>query len=237
PGARGGDAVHALAAGGSARDGAWLAAWRRADDAAAGAIAATLGDGALNEPLVARTLAAALPAGHALVVAASMPVRDLETFAAVRDDGPRVLANRGANGIDGTVATALGVAATGTPTTLLTGDVALAYDHGALLAVPRLGLEATLVVVDNGGGGIFDFLPVATQADAFEEHVATPPGLDPERVAALYGLAYVPAATAAELRDALGRPGARLVHVRTDRAANVELHRRVWAAVADAVGG
>ncbi|HWV85892.1 MAG TPA: 2-succinyl-5-enolpyruvyl-6-hydroxy-3-cyclohexene-1-carboxylic-acid synthase [Capillimicrobium sp.] len=236
PGASVVDAIHALG-GEAVGDRAWLAAWRRADAAAGGAIAATLGDGALSEPLVARTLAGVLPDGHVLVVASSMPVRDLETFAAVRDGGPRVLSNRGANGIDGTVASALGVAATGAPTTLLIGDVALAYDHSALLAVPRLGLAPAIVVLDNGGGGIFDFLPVATQADAYEAHVATPPGLDPERIAALYGLAYAPAATVAELRDAVGAGGARLIHVRTDRAGNVALHRRVWDAVAAAIGG
>ncbi len=215
---------------------AWPARWRAADAAAADAIDATIGDDALNEPLVARTVASALPGSHTLFVASSMPVRDLETFAAVRDDGPRVLCNRGANGIDGTIASALGVAATGAPTSLLVGDVALAYDHAALLAVPRHGLALTIVLVDNGGGGIFDFLAVSGETDAFEEHVATPPGLDAERIAALYDLAYAPVATASQLRAALAAeaPGARLLHVRTTRDENVALHRRVWQAVAAA---
>jgi 2-succinyl-5-enolpyruvyl-6-hydroxy-3-cyclohexene-1-carboxylate synthase len=218
----------------SAAEPAWPDAWRAADAAAEGAIEATLGDGALNEPLVARTVTAALPSDHVLFVASSMPVRDVETFAPARADAPRVLCNRGANGIDGTVASALGVAATGAPTTLLIGDVALAYDHSALLAVGRLGLALTVVLVDNGGGGIFDFLPVSGEADAYEEHVATPTGLEAERIAALYGLEHRPVADAAELRaliGAAGAPGARLLHVRTDRAANVALHRRVWGAV------
>jgi 2-succinyl-5-enolpyruvyl-6-hydroxy-3-cyclohexene-1-carboxylate synthase len=229
-----------LAERGAAREGGtWLAAWREADAAAAAAIDATIGDGALNEPLVARTVSAALPAGATLFVASSMPVRDLETFTAVREDAPRVLCNRGANGIDGTIASALGVAATGVPTTLLIGDVALAYDHGALAALRR-GLDAplTIVLVDNGGGGIFDFLPVGGpgQADVYEQHVATPTGLEPERVADLYGLAYAPVATAAELHALLAQrsAAARLLHARTDRAENVALHRRVWAAVAAA---
>jgi 2-succinyl-5-enolpyruvyl-6-hydroxy-3-cyclohexene-1-carboxylate synthase len=220
--------------GGPAVDPRWLARWREADAAAAAAIDAVLGDGALNEPLVARTVAGALPADETLFVASSMPVRDLETFAGVRDDGPRVLCNRGANGIDGTLASALGAALTA-PTTALLGDVALAYDHSALLAVGRLGLELTVVLVDNGGGGIFDFLAVSRETDAFEEHVATPTGLEAERIAALYGLEHVPVASADELRAQLGRSGARILHVRTDRAENVALHRRVWAAVADAL--
>ncbi|UGS36252.1 2-succinyl-5-enolpyruvyl-6-hydroxy-3-cyclohexene-1-carboxylic-acid synthase [Capillimicrobium parvum] len=213
----------------------WLDGWREADRAAGAAIAAALGAGALNEPLIARTVAGGLGAEHVLFVASSMPVRDVETFAAVRADGPRVLCNRGANGIDGTVASALGVAATGTATTLLIGDVALAYDHSALLAIPRLGLDVTIVLVDNGGGGIFDFLPVSGETDAYEEHVATPTGLAPRRIAALYGLEYERVKDAAGLTAALGRPGARLLHAPTDRAGNVALHRRVWAAVEDAV--
>jgi 2-succinyl-5-enolpyruvyl-6-hydroxy-3-cyclohexene-1-carboxylate synthase len=232
-------AAAAAAAAADAADAAdarpWLAAWRAADTAAAGAIDATIGHDALNEPLVARTVAAALTPEESLFIAASMPIRDVETFAGARDEGPRMLSNRGANGIDGTVASALGVAATGAPTTLLIGDVALAYDHSALLGVRRLGLELRIVLVDNAGGGIFDFLSVATQTDVFDEHVATPPGLDPRILAELYGLEYAAASTADELRAQLRPAGSRLIHVRTDRAENVALHRRVWAAVSAAL--
>jgi 2-succinyl-5-enolpyruvyl-6-hydroxy-3-cyclohexene-1-carboxylate synthase len=244
PGDPGASLLHAaadLAERGAAREGgAWLAAWRAADASAAAAIDATIGAEALNEPLVARTAAAALPAGETLFVASSMPVRDLETFAAVREDAPRVLCNRGANGIDGTIASALGVAATGAPTTLLIGDVALAYDHGALAALCR-GLIAplTIVLVDNAGGGIFDFLPVGgpAQADVYEEHVATPTGLEVAHICALYGLDLMPVARAEQLHDALATlpGGPRLLHVRTERAENVVLHRRVWDAVAAAL--
>jgi 2-succinyl-5-enolpyruvyl-6-hydroxy-3-cyclohexene-1-carboxylate synthase len=147
-----------------------------------------------------------------------------------------VLAHRGANGIDGTVAAAFGAAATGRgPVVLHLGDVALAHDLGSLLCASRLGLGLTIVLVDNAGGGIFDFLPVAGQRDAFEEHVATPPGLDWEQAAALFGCAYEAVGGLAALRAALGRAvGAgqtTIVHVRTDRAANVALHRAVWDAV------
>jgi 2-succinyl-5-enolpyruvyl-6-hydroxy-3-cyclohexene-1-carboxylate synthase len=119
--------------------------------------------------------------------------------------------------------------------------VALTHDLGALLCAPRLGLGIAIVLIDNGGGGIFDFLPVATQADAFEEHVATPTGLDFERAAALFGLEYAAPGTLGELRTALeaavAPPSATttLIHVRTDRAENVRLHRAVWDAVSAAV--
>ena len=106
-----------------------------------------------------------------MFVASSMPIRDLESFAAASANGPRILSNRGANGIDGTVSSAFGVAATGAPAVLLIGDVALAHDIGGLLAASRLGLALTIVLLNNDGGGIFHFLPVAGEADAFEEHV------------------------------------------------------------------
>ena len=215
----------------------WLERWRAADAAAAAGIDEALGEG-ISEPAVARELAA-LEGGVTVFTASSMPVRDVETFWPVGTggDGPRVLAHRGANGIDGTVAAAFGAAAAGRgPVVLHLGDVALAHDLGSLLCASRLGLGLTIVLVDNAGGGIFDFLPVAGQRDAFEEHVATPPGLDWEQAAALFGCAYEAADGMAALRAALGRavgrPHTTIVHVRTDRAENVALHRAVWDAVA-----
>ncbi|HEU4974066.1 MAG TPA: 2-succinyl-5-enolpyruvyl-6-hydroxy-3-cyclohexene-1-carboxylic-acid synthase [Baekduia sp.] len=217
-------------------DDAWLGTWRAADASAARALAATLGDD-LSEPAVAREVATAVPAGARVVVAASMPIRDVETFWPV-DAPASAISNRGANGIDGTISTAYGVAAaSGAPTYLHIGDVALAHDVGGLLAGKRLGLPLTIVVVDNAGGGIFEFLPIATQRDAFEEHVLTPTGLDVEAVAALYGAAYRPVDDVAALRAVLRVPphGTTLVHVRTDRAANVALHRACWDAVRSAL--
>jgi 2-succinyl-5-enolpyruvyl-6-hydroxy-3-cyclohexene-1-carboxylate synthase len=216
-----------------------LEAWRDADARAAAAIEQTLGD-ELTEPRVAAELGRTLPPSATLLVAASMPVRDVETFFPARDDPPRVLSNRGANGIDGTISTAFGIAAgSDGPVVALLGDVTLAHDIGGLLAAKRLRLALTIVLVDNAGGGIFDFLPVATQRDAYEEHVATPTGLDAERVADLYGLVYAPVSDVAQLRvclDAgLASDEVTLIHVRTDRAANVALHRRCWEAVAAAL--
>jgi 2-succinyl-5-enolpyruvyl-6-hydroxy-3-cyclohexene-1-carboxylate synthase len=213
-----------------AGDSNWLGAWRAADEQAAQALRATLGDD-LNEPNVACALAALAP-DTIVWTASSMPVREIETFWPALDDPPRVLAHRGANGIDGTVAAAFGAAAaTGGRVVLHIGDVALAHDLGALLCASRLRIEITIVLVDNAGGGIFDFLPVATQTDILEEHVATPTGLDARRVADLFGLRYTAPASLADLRDELAAPAGGLIHVRTDRAANVALHRRCWDAV------
>jgi len=222
----------------------WLASWRSADERAAEAIIGVLGGDGLSEPAVAAELGVLLPAQATLFVASSMPVRDIETFWPVREDPPRVLCNRGANGIDGTVSSAFGAAADSDgPVVLLIGDVALAYDIGGLLAATRLALKLTIVLLDNGGGGIFDFLPVAGASiardpdDLYTRHIATPTGLDFAKAAALYGLEHQPVATTAGLRAALEHAlspeaASTLVQVRTARAENVELHRRVWSAVA-----
>ena len=225
------------------RDRVWLDGWLAADGAAARVIGAMLDPRVLSEPLVAAELGARLPPNATLVVASSMPVRDVETFFPTREDAPRVLANRGANGIDGTVSTAFGAAAAAPhgPAVLLTGDVALAHDVGGLLAARRLGLKLTIVVIDNDGGGIFDFLPVSTQGEDYVQHVATPHGLDFEHAAALYDCGFERAADQAGFRAALGRALAAdrttIVSVRTDREANVRLHREISAAVAASVRG
>jgi len=185
---------------------------------------------------VAAELGVRLPPEATLVVASSMPVRDVETFFPSREVPPRVLANRGANGIDGTVSTAYGAAAVARgPVVLLVGDVALAHDVGGLLAGRRLGVPLTIVLLDNDGGGIFHFLAVAGEGAAFEEHVATPHGLDFAHAAALYGCEHVrvaaPEPFRAALDDALRAPRTTLIHVRTDREENVAVHRRVWESV------
>ena len=177
-----------------------------------------------------------------------MPVREIETFWPVREDPPRVLCNRGANGIDGIVSSAFGAAAGGDgPVVLLIGDVALAHDIGGLLAAKRLDLKLTIVLVDNGGGGIFDFLPVSRTAmaqeyDIYTRHIATPTGLDFAQAAGLYGLAHERVETVPAFRAALERAfspqaGSAILQVPTDRARNVELHRRIWAGVARELDG
>jgi 2-succinyl-5-enolpyruvyl-6-hydroxy-3-cyclohexene-1-carboxylate synthase len=186
----------------------------------------------LSEPLVARLVGEALPEGATLVVASSMPIRDVELYLGGDHHLGRVLSNRGANGIDGTVSTAFGAAAASdAPVALLIGDVALAHDIGGLIAARRLDLELTIVLLNNDGGGIFHFLAVSRETDAFEQHVATPHGLDFEHAARLYGLAHERVSVEDELRAALRaehEPGrSRLIEVRTDRLENLALHRRV----------
>jgi 2-succinyl-5-enolpyruvyl-6-hydroxy-3-cyclohexene-1-carboxylate synthase len=217
----------------------WLALWHAADDAAGVAIARELGE-ELSEPLVAARLGHWLTADAIVFVASSMPVRDVELFWCAGELSPRVLSNRGANGIDGTVSSAFGVAAaTDAPVVLLIGDVALAHDLGGLLAARRLRLAMTIVVLNNDGGGIFHFLPVAGQSDAFEEHIATPHGLDFAHAAALYGCEYQLAEDVAQLRvgieNSTRAQTTTIIEVRTDRRDNLALHRRLTEAVSAAI--
>ena len=215
----------------------WLQTWTDADAAAQAALTNGLAETeTLSEPGTARLLGERLHPEATLVVASSMPIRDAELYFPAGARGPRVLSNRGANGIDGTVSTAFGVAAaTRGPVVLLIGDVALAHDIGGLIAARRLGLDLTIVVLNNDGGGIFHFLPVSGETDAFEEHVATPHGLDFAQAAALYGLEHTRADTLADLAEAITRPGPGIVEVRTDRAENLALHRSLADAALAAV--
>jgi len=216
----------------------WLDGWQ-AEEAVARAAIDDLLDG-WDEPFegrVARDVAACLPHGSTVVVGSSMPVRDVESFVAPRD-GLRWLANRGANGIDGFTSTVLGVAraADGAgPVVGLLGDLTLLHDAGGLLHAADRGLDATLVVLDNDGGGIFSFLPQAGLPEHFETVFGAPHGVDLLAVAAAYGVAGVRVDQAAEVApavlDAIEAGGVRLVVVPTDRAGNVDRHRQVWDAL------
>ena len=214
----------------------WLTAWRDADDAVQGVLERELGDD-LDDPTVARAVLSALPAGADLVVASSMPVRDVEWFGGTTDG--RVLANRGANGIDGVVSTAVGVALAGRPTVALVGDLAFLHDTNALLGAADRDLSLTVVVVDNDGGAIFSFLPQAEAmaAGEFEQLFGTPHGLDLVAVAAAHGVVAAAVESVAALAAAVAtpEPGIRVRVVRTDRQANVDVHQRLYDLVADAL--
>jgi 2-succinyl-5-enolpyruvyl-6-hydroxy-3-cyclohexene-1-carboxylate synthase len=181
----------------------WLASWRAADSEVPRALAAAP-DG--FEPKLLAALEPELPAGAIVWLSSSMPVRDVEACFPQSPKPLRFLANRGANGIDGVVSSAAGAAlATGRPAWLLTGELALLHDVGGLLAARRAGADLHVVCLNNGGGAIFDFLPVAEQADPalYEEHIATPAGVDLKAIAP------------------------EIAEVRTDRRENVRLHREL----------
>jgi 2-succinyl-5-enolpyruvyl-6-hydroxy-3-cyclohexene-1-carboxylate synthase len=225
----------ALEVAGVEHDPGWLSSWREADALVPGA----LGEAPdAFEPKMLAALEPALPDGGIVWSASSMPVRHLETFFPSSPGQIRFLANRGANGIDGTLASAAGATlATGAPTTVVVGDLALLHDLGGLLAAARAGAELTIVCLDNGGGGIFDFLPVAGHADPadYEAHVATPAALDLAAVATLAGIDHRVARNPDELRAAY-REGPGLIEVPGDRALNVREQRAAFERVAALLG-
>jgi 2-succinyl-5-enolpyruvyl-6-hydroxy-3-cyclohexene-1-carboxylate synthase len=193
-------------------DAAWLSEWRAADAKVPPALAEAPDP---FEPKVLAALEPELPDGALLWLSSSMPVRDVEAYFPQSAKRLRFLSNRGANGIDGVVSSAAGAAlATGAPAWLLTGELALLHDIGGLFAARRAGVDLRVICLNNGGGGIFDFLPVAAHADRelYEEHIATP-------------------AFPAELSALLPE----VTEIRTDRRTNVELHRAVVERVAAAI--
>jgi len=208
----------------------WIDSWRTADALVPEALASV----AAVEARTALELGAALADGDVLWVSSSMPIRDVEAFFPSRPADVRILANRGANGIDGVVSSAAGAAlATRGRTYLLIGELALIHDVGGLIAARRLGADLTIVCIDNGGGGIFDFLPVANDAPpGYERLLATPHEVALSDLAALAGLAH-------QVVEPTGLPAALaaggLFEVRSDRADNVAAHRAIGAHVAAAL--
>ena len=190
----------------------------------------------LSEPGVWSALGRVLRDGDSVLAASSMPIRDLEAFLRPGPEGVRFAANRGANGIDGLVSTAAGLATgSGTRTWAVLGDLALFHDLGGLGAARDVP-DLRLIVIDNSGGGIFHFLPQedAMPPEEFEALLGTPAGLDPADAARLFALPVAVPRTPAELDEALAGE-VRLVVVRTDRRRNHELHRRLSEAATAAL--
>ena len=216
----------------------WISKWKQCEGSARTALDTTFAkQDQLTEPLCAVTVSEAVSVGSSVVVSSSMPVRDLEWFAPARD-GVRVFSNRGVNGIDGVVSTAVGIALSSkTPTALLIGDIALLHDSNGLLNLIRRDVQLKVIVVDNEGGGIFSFLPQAQAMEGaqFEQLFGTPHSVDFEALAKTHGIAFTWVATAEELRRELGDTATSMIGVRTDRNKNVDDHNALYAAVAEAL--
>ena len=214
----------------------WQQRWTRAQAAVLAKLQSEPRE--LTEPLVAREFIAALPPDTAVVLSSSMPIRDVDAFAA-HGAPHRVFTNRGVNGIDGITSTALGISAgTGRPTALLIGDVALLHDLPGWLIARRHSLSLTVVVVNNDGGGIFHFLPIADRTPHFEALFGTPHGVDLTHVAALAGANLHRPTDLAGLGRTVTRcleGGLHLIEVRTDRRQNVDAHRALFARLQGAV--
>ncbi len=222
---------------------AWREEWVGAGKRATAAIAATLVGTPIHEGHVVKALSARLPDPGHVFIGSSMPIRAADSFWPPARPRQHFFGNRGASGIDGLVSTGLGVA-TGrdaVPTVLLLGDLSLYHDMNVLWALQRHGIKATLVVCDNNGGGVFNFLPQAEHPDVFEEIFATPLGLDLSQVARLYGLVYSPVSDRSGLEpaiaDAIAAPTPTMVVVRFKREDSVSGHRLCWEAAASALKG
>jgi 2-succinyl-5-enolpyruvyl-6-hydroxy-3-cyclohexene-1-carboxylate synthase len=212
--------------------------WLEAERAARDAISAELAQAdVLTEPGLQLALADAYADGELVYTASSMPIRDQEAFLPSTEADATFLSNRGANGIDGLISSGIGAAhATGRPTTIVTGDLGLLHDLGGLAALRDVSTPVRVVVIDNDGGGIFHFLPQqeALTSDEFEALLGTPRGVDIAKAAALFDLPHHRLESLDDLPDALVA-GTGLIEVKTDRKANLDLHRRLTSRVGEAI--
>ena len=219
----------------------WLKTWKAVDQATGAALRSALdGEDGFFEGRAIAEVAALLPDGTTLVVGNSMPIRDVDAFVRGDQRRLRIVSNRGANGIDGVTSTALGAAAVADgPVVLVVGDLSFFHDLGGMFAAAKFNLDATIVVLNNDGGGIFSFLPQVEQLDAttFEALFGTPTGLDVAAAARLFGASHARPKDwdtfRRELRRAMGSNGLSVIELQTERDRNVTQHRAVWAAVAE----
>ncbi len=213
----------------------YLARWQAAQQQVLAELARSR---SFTEPHLAAEFINALPDGAAVVLSSSMPIRDVDAFS-ISSRRLEVFTNRGVNGIDGVTSTALGVAAgTQRPTALLIGDVALLHDLTGWLIARRHSLSLTVVVVNNDGGGIFHFLPVAERTPHFETLFGTPHGVDLANVAALAGAQHHRPVDLEQFGKTVSRcleGGLHLIEVRTERRANVDAHRGLFAKLSESI--
>jgi 2-succinyl-5-enolpyruvyl-6-hydroxy-3-cyclohexene-1-carboxylate synthase len=214
----------------------FAAKWRLADESAAAAIRAELSrfGGEPTEPGAYMSLGAALRDGDVVFCASSMPIRDAESFLPASERDVHFLSNRGANGIDGTVSSAIGAAvASGSPAWIVIGDLALHHDSNGLALLRHAPAPVRIVCLNNDGGGIFEFLPQGSQVsrEEFEAVFGTPLGLDLSKLAALHGIEHRRIEGLDELAGA-GTSGHVLIEVPVDREKNVAVHDALWRSVA-----
>ena len=211
----------------------WFDQWRHAEKRA-GAVVSSIIDTSveLNEPLVARLISRLIPAEHGLFAASSMPVRDLDEFATNEGSRAKVTANRGASGIDGSIATAFGFSTSlNNPITALMGDLAFLHDLNSLAMLRDAAHPLVLVVVNNNGGGIFSFLPISSYTDVFEPYFGTPHDIRFKAAAEIFGLNYGSPTTPTQFEEvyrmALDAPRSTILEVFTEREENHVLHSTI----------
>ncbi|MEH6945729.1 2-succinyl-5-enolpyruvyl-6-hydroxy-3-cyclohexene-1-carboxylic-acid synthase [Bacillus sp. JJ634] len=214
------------------RDLTWLQRWQAVNTATKEALYSLRDDAELSEGKLFLLLNELMPTHSTLFVGNSMPIRDLDTFFFNNGKQIRTLANRGANGIDGVVSTALGVSTVSEHTVLAIGDLSFYHDMNGLLAAKLQKQNMTIVLINNDGGGIFSFLPQANEKEYFELLFGTPHGLDFAHAAALYGAKYNKVTNWEEFGQVFTQsftiPGLKVIEVPTERESNLVKHRELW---------
>ncbi|UZD46513.1 2-succinyl-5-enolpyruvyl-6-hydroxy-3-cyclohexene-1-carboxylic-acid synthase [Peribacillus frigoritolerans] len=223
----------------SSPDDEWLRLWQTVNGATKDALASVRDEAELSEGKLFALLADMMPLESTLFVGNSMPIRDLDTFFLNNEKGIQTIANRGANGIDGVVSTALGVSTVSKNTVLAIGDLSFFHDMNGLLAAKLQKQNITILLVNNDGGGIFSFLPQANEREHFETLFGTPHGLDFSHTAQLYGGKYNKVQNWDEFdkvfTESFEIQGLKIIEVPTERESNLQKHRNLWSFVSQEI--
>lgn len=213
-------------------DDEWYQLWNRLNQLTKKRLQKISEETSMDEGKIFTELSRLLPKEANLFVSNSMPIRDCDSFFHCNDTNSTVYANRGANGIDGVVSTALGVSVKGNPTVLVIGDLSFYHDMNGLLAAKMLKLNITIIVVNNDGGGIFSFLPQSSEKEYFEELFGTPHGIDFSHAVQMYGGQFTRVESwlhfEETLLDSFEKEGLNVLEIRTNREENVVKHRKLW---------
>lgn len=212
----------------------WFDTWKQLDAIVDPHVAVEQEEG-VTEGSVVRTIRQLIPSETTFFIGNSMAIRDVDTFFTSSEKELALLANRGANGIDGVVSSAIGAATAGKRVTLLIGDLSFYHDMNGLLAARQYDLDITVVLVNNDGGGIFSFLPQASDPTHFEKLFGTPTHIDFKHAVAMYQGAYeLPTSNTAfaeALEKSYERSGLTVIEVHTERRENAGWHREIWQAI------
>lgn len=217
----------------------WMEKWVKLNELTKNSLKKMEASDYLNEGTLIYQLTEILPEHSGLFVGNSMPIRDLDSFFHVNDKKIKIYANRGANGIDGIVSTALGVANTHQPMFLLLGDLTFYHDLNGLLATKLHNVNITIILVNNNGGGIFSFLPQSKHPKHFEVLFGTPLDLSFEHAVKMYGGQFTSISNWSEFTEAMKKAilheGLDVIEVPTIRQENADIHRELWENVSQEI--
>lgn len=216
----------------------WLQKWQNINEVAKQALTKRE-EIKMTEGHLVQTVINKVPNKSIVYVGNSMPIRDLDTFLLSNDKSIRILANRGANGIDGLVSSALGAASDGEHVTLIIGDLSFYHDFNGLLAAKQSNISLTIILINNNGGGIFSFLPQANQEKHFEVLFGTPLNIEFDKVVEMYGGSHRVVNSWCQFEKAVEtsyqEKGLSVIEARTIREENVEWHRSTWRNIEQAI--